>query len=325
MAKSISKAHVALDAARLVVRDAFGDGARLVDLRELTDGWFNAAYELALEDGRAFVLKVAPPPDVAVLRYERDIIRAEVEALTLVRARTSAPVPEVVWFDDSGRRVRSPLFVMTRMPGESLRDVRASLSQATADAIDAALGRYLRSINDIVGDEGFGLLAPTARRHSTWRAAFGELFEWVLLDGERNGVALPVAYDVVRRTFAEAASALDEVADPRLVYWDLWDGNVLVDPERGEVTGMLDVERAMWGDPLIELQMDPQDAKAELLKAYGTRGPTTATELTRRALYTLYLHLVMSVEGSFRQYPTDPGGDWARAQLATDVLSIRGS
>ncbi len=97
MVESISKTRVSDRAARHVVRDAFGPDARLDSVREFHDGWFNAAYELVLGDGRALVMKVAPPPDVEVLTYERDIVHAGIEALRLVRENTDAPVPTVVW------------------------------------------------------------------------------------------------------------------------------------------------------------------------------------------------------------------------------------
>jgi len=55
---------------------------------------------------------------------------------------------------------------------------------------------------------------------------------------------------------------------------------------------------------------------------YGADLPTTESERRRRDVYTLYLHLVMSIEGTYRQYPEDPIGDWARAQLIDDLARI---
>ena len=52
---------------------------------------------------------------------------------------------------------------------------------------------------------------------------------------------------------AEAHPALDEVQSPRLVHWDLWDGNVFVDPATAQITGISDFERSLWGDPLMEV------------------------------------------------------------------------
>jgi hypothetical protein len=53
-------------------RSATGTGCR--PEHELTDGWFDAAYRVRLDDGRPAVVKVAPPADVPVLRYELGIV-----------------------------------------------------------------------------------------------------------------------------------------------------------------------------------------------------------------------------------------------------------
>jgi aminoglycoside phosphotransferase (APT) family kinase protein len=253
-----------------------------------------------------------------VLTYEHDILRAEVSALQLVRAHTAAPVPEVLWFDDSCVRVGSPLFVMPFIEGESLHNVRGSLSESQQSDIDFALGRHLRAIHDIRGT-AFGLLSPSATRYDTWRDAFTTLWTALLADGSRKSVALPVAYDSVREVFERAAPACDEVTESRFVCWDLWDGNVLVDPATGALNGIFDLERALWGDPLMETQFAPDECRDATLEAYGPTALDTTGGQIRRAAYSLYLHLVMSIEGAYRHYPDDFIGDWARSKLADDV------
>jgi aminoglycoside phosphotransferase (APT) family kinase protein len=320
--QSISKTPVSAATARAIVADAFGHDVGVSECTELTEGWFNAAYSLTLDDGRRVVLKVAPRPDVEVLTYEHDIIRAEVDALRLIGSRTDAPVPEVLWFDASARRAPSPLFLMTYVSGASLGVIGSDLAVDERAEIDSLLGRHLRSINGISGTE-FGLLAAASERHATWAAAFGALVESVLVDGERRSIELPVAYDDVRAVVTGGTAALDEITEPRLVYWDLWDGNVMVDTTTHELTGMLDLERALWGDPLMEAQFGPHVDSPALLAAYGDIDTTSAGARQRRALYTMHLHLVMCIEGIYRQYPEDPIGDWARTQLAADVERCR--
>jgi aminoglycoside phosphotransferase (APT) family kinase protein len=310
-----------MDAAAAIVADAFGPGVGLQSMVELTEGWFNAAHVLELTDGRRVVLKVAPPPHVEVLTYERDIVHAELAAMQLIGSATQAPIADVLWADDRCRRLPSPLFVMTWLPGVSLAGARDRVPAEVRVAIDRTLGTHLRAINAIEGSS-FGLLAPGSSCHGSWRAAFGELFEALLADGERAGVQLPISLDDARVALAASADALDEVRVPRLVDWDLWDGNVLVDPDTFEVTGLIDFERSLWGDPLMEVQFVGAGPSRAFVDAYGTGAPATAVELQRRALYTLYLHLVMSIEGTYRRYPTDPLGERARRSLADDVAAV---
>ncbi len=59
-----------------MVAKAFG-GMSLMDgddaVRELKDGWFNAAYTIRLADGREVILKLAPPPGAEVMQYEQQV------------------------------------------------------------------------------------------------------------------------------------------------------------------------------------------------------------------------------------------------------------
>ena len=53
------------------------------------------------------------------------------------------------------------------------------------------------------------------------------MIEDVLADGERRQVGLCWNYDSVREVLAGHAASPDEVTEPRLVLWDLWDGSNL--------------------------------------------------------------------------------------------------
>ena len=315
--ESISKTKIGTAEASRIVDDAFGGGVRLAGMVEMTDGWFNAAYRLALSDGRSVVLKIAPPPHVEVLTYETDILRAEVAALRVVRERTTAPVPEVLWVDEASAHLPSRSFLMAFVAGESLRHEADRITPEARAALDRVIGRHLREIHQIVGPS-FGLFSPSMPRHERWVDAFGEIFRAVLSDGRRRDVALPIGYDDAEAVVVACTGALDQVTVPRLVLWDLWDGNVMIDPDTFTLTGLLDLERAMWGDPLLEAQFG-RPVTAAFTEGYGCEVLATAGERCRRELYSLYLLLVMSIEGAYRQYPSDPLGEWARGRLAATV------
>ncbi|MGW2815569.1 phosphotransferase family protein [Streptomyces sp. NPDC001415] len=60
--------------------------------------------------------------------------------------------------------------------------------------------------------------------------------------------------------------ALDEVTEPRLVHFDLWPGNIFAHPGDDtrpvRITGLIDHERAFWGDPAAELVSPAFDGDA---------------------------------------------------------------
>jgi aminoglycoside phosphotransferase (APT) family kinase protein len=318
---SISKTPIDIGMAGAITADAFGAQARIRAFHELTDGFFNAAYAIDLADGMRCVLKVAPPESVTVLRYERDIMYAEVEVMRLVRRRTSMPVPEVYHFDTSRRLLGSPFMLMEFLPGTPLDKLRPSLSPDQRRSIDRETGAYLRQMNEIAGPS-FGYSAPSAARHQSWDAAFLSMLDGVLADGEAMRVALPLPYAELRRRAARHVADLAEVSTPQLLHWDLWDGNIFVDPATGRISGVIDFERALWGDPLMEFQFRTLAEPPGFSEGYGRTMLDTPSQQRRRVLYNLYLYLIMIVECSYRQYATQDQERWAREQLDQELARL---
>ncbi|RMI34752.1 aminoglycoside phosphotransferase family protein [Streptomyces triticirhizae] len=290
---------------------------------ELGHGWFNVAYRIRLRDGRPVVLKIAPPADVEVMTYERNMMRTEVAALRLIRERTDVPVPAVHAHDDSHELCDADYFFMEHVDAENLDVVRERLGPGAFEAYDEQIGAANRAINEIRGEHFGPLLGPIPGR-TGWREVFLGHVEDVLNDGERRAVELGRPYPLIRELLAAHAESLDEVTEPVLVEWDLWPGNVMV--ADGRLVGIIDHERALWGDPLMEAgfvatQLDGLGDRTGFLRGYG-RGPLTPTEATRRRLYNLHLMLVMVVETVYRGH-TDPSQyDWARHQLAEAVAAF---
>jgi aminoglycoside phosphotransferase (APT) family kinase protein len=162
----------------------------------------------------------------------------------------------------------------------------------------AELGGLVAALHRTTGT-GFGY--PQAPLSPSWRTAFSAMLSAVLADAERFGVTLPL-----ENLFAYL-SILDEVEQPVLVHFDLWPGNILVDGHT--VTGLIDAERAFWGDPLADLVslalFKDIERDDDFLRGYREAGGTVNfDETTRRrlALYRCYLYLIMLVE-------TVPRGD----------------
>jgi aminoglycoside phosphotransferase (APT) family kinase protein len=317
---SISKTVVTLATAQQLIADLFGDHVQLQRFHELTDGWFNAAYTLELSDGRRFVLKVAPPAEVEVLRYERDMMAAEVAVMRLVQQQTSVPLPEIIHYDTSRTLMPSPFFLMTWVPGTSLKQLRPTLTPEEQAAIDGTVGGYLRQINAIRGDS-FGYVTPSAARFSRWPQAFAYMFECVLQDGEAKSIVLPRPYAAFRDLLQSLLPALDEVRTPQLVHWDLWDANIFIDPATKRVTGLIDFERAVWGDPLMEAQF-MLDQSPAFFEQYGPSPLDGPHARLRRLLYNIYLFLIMKIECTYRQYDDQELEELAYAQLTRQVESL---
>ncbi|PGH49058.1 phosphotransferase family protein [Streptomyces sp. Ru87] len=315
--ESITKNRQPPEVLRAMTERAYGAGRIPAGdgwVSELGHGWFNVAYRIRLRDGAEVVLKIAPPPAVEVMTYERGAMSVELAVLDLLRTRTTVPVPAVDFADRSRELCDADYFFMPYIDADNLAVIAETLPTAERAALMEQLGAANREINSIRGPH-FGPLAGPG--HAGWRQAFTAMTEDVLADGERRGVDIGWDYHTVRAAVAEHAGSLDEVTEPRLVEWDLWNGNVMV--RDGRILCIIDHERAFYGDPLIEAgfagtQLAAFGDPAPFMRGYG-HGRLTGTEQTRRRLYCLHLLLIMVIETVYRGH-TDTGQyDWARSRL----------
>ncbi|UWM50614.1 aminoglycoside phosphotransferase family protein [Streptomyces carpaticus] len=290
---------------------------------ELGHGWFNVAYLIRLRDGLPVVLKIAPPPGVEVMTYERGMMRNEVTALSLVRRETSVPVPAVYHYDDSHELCGADHFFMEYIDADNLGVLSDRLTPGEQQGYQRLIGATTRTLNRVPGPH-FGPLTGPVPGRTTWREVFTGLVADVLRDGEHRAVDLGVPYATVRSLLAAWAGCLDAVTEPVLVEWDLWPGNVMV--RDGALAAVIDHERALYGDPLMEAgfaacRLDGFGDPAGFLHGYG-KPALTPDEDARRRLYDLHLMLVMVIETVYRGH-TDPAQyDFARAGLARAVDAL---
>jgi aminoglycoside phosphotransferase (APT) family kinase protein len=307
---SFSKIQLTAEVAQAIVTQHFGSSHTLQSFEELKEGFFNAAARIELKDGARYVLKAAPPPEIQVLRYEKDILRAEVESMSLVRRQTGVPVPEIFCFDSSRQLLPSDFFIMAFNPDTPYHKLRASLPPETQAQIEREMGRLTRMISTITNDR-FGYWSQPEAAGVSWRDCFTHMVNGVLQDGIDLDVKLPLPYEEVYRRMETHFDALEEVTTPRLVHWDLWDGNVFVNPVSHQVTGLIDFERVMWADPLIEAIFGNLNPDSPASLGYGGEVLRTENERRRRMLYNAYLFLIMIIEVDYRHYDNDWQINWA--------------
>ncbi|MBF8191523.1 phosphotransferase [Nonomuraea sp. K274] len=278
-------------------------GAGVTTSTELTDGYANAVWRLGLDDGREVVLKLSPPPDLDQLSYERNLLRMEAAVIELALG-AGVPVAGILHagFDDPV--LGGDYLMLMALDGVSWNDVKP----AGEDALRRELGRHLARFNAVTG-EVFGY--PHAGIvGATWREAFLAMVAALLGDTERYPTALPRPVEEIMVVIEDASPVLDEVTTPRLVHFDVWNGNVFLDlsgPPR--IQAIIDHERAFWGDPLAEFvtptifgELREDDP---LLLGYREVTPLelTPSARTRIDLYRAYLYLILLVEAGPRQYP----------------------
>ncbi|MDR3691140.1 MAG: aminoglycoside phosphotransferase family protein [Fimbriimonas sp.] len=289
-------------------------GSKLQSAVELKDGWFNAAFLLTDVYGQEAVLKIAPLDTTRVLRYEKALMHAEVTSMRMVRERTTVPVPEILSYDTTRGMADSDLFLAEKLPGMPLDRARPLMTQDAQDAVDLQVGVHLRMLHSLHGC-GHGVFNEPA--HATWRDAFLTMMDWLGHDASDMNVELP---EGVFEAGDHLLWALDEAKTPSFLHWDMWDGNIFVDPQKATVTGYIDFERCMWGDPIIEANYaGPRPA---FLKGYASDILSRPGARESRLLYDLYLHLILVIESHFRGYPLEHEA-WGRGKLYETLQAIQ--
>jgi hypothetical protein len=135
------------------------------------------------------------------------------------------------------------------------------------------LGAYLKKLHTVkLG--GFGWLDEAHYRRagevkgqdSTWRLSVLEKVPSSLAYLEREGAIDRRTAQTIHDLIAVHGQVLDQCAEASLLHGDLGDIHVWVDPERGDITSLVDFGERMAGDPvwdIIEWEWKERDALLE--------------------------------------------------------------
>lgn len=280
---------------------AFPD-RKVTSITELTEGMFNAAYRLDFADGSASILKIAAAGKEGLLSNEINLMRAEVAAMELAQEKGLPHVAKVQYSDFSCTCCDGTYFFMEAMPGCSVNSCREELPAETLTSLMREVGQFQRQTAAIHA-ERFGLLGDT-QRFATLYELLEYLFIHVLRDAGARQIELGIAPARLMGLLEKEHSLFDEVKQPSLVHWDMWEGNIFV--KDGRVSGIIDWERAMWADPFMDDRFRRHTRSQAFLEGFG-HTDFTPQEARRIRWYDLFLYITMYVESFYRQYDPDEG------------------
>jgi aminoglycoside phosphotransferase (APT) family kinase protein len=272
--------------AQLVAAHLPVDPDRLV-FEPIRTGKHNTSYYVeGVDDG--LVLRISPPDDAGFLFYERRMMAQEPQLHALLRAETAVPVAEILAYDDSRRLVDRDYLLMERLPGQPMTDAR--LSPQRVDGALEQVGVYLAQIHALVAD-GYGYLGAhrPMQPQATWVEAFTVMWNKLLDDVMACGGYTPDEADAMRHLLDIYRPHLDRSVPASLLHMDVWSQNILVD-EAGYVTGLVDLDRALWGDPEIEFAVLDYCGISEpaFWRGYGRDRDISFSAQIRARFYLLY-------------------------------------
>lgn len=295
MPSSITKGTVTEETINRMTQKAFGE--RALGMEELKEGYFNIAYRICLKD-REVVLKIAPSPEIQVMTFEKNIMFSEVDSMGMVARRTEVPVPGVLFYDDSRRVIDREYFFMERLRGQSLSGLQDTLPEEQKQEIYRQLGQYTRQLNQIRG-ERFGYYGQPDRQGTEWYEVFRDMVRDTYRDAGRKAIPMPAEEAGTLKLLERDKDIFNAVKIPRFVHWDIWAGNVFIADNK--VEGIIDFERCLWGDPLMEVGFRNYEYNRDFYDGYGI-GELTGAEKRRARWYDVYLALLWCLETDYRGY-----------------------
>ncbi|GAA2756996.1 phosphotransferase family protein [Actinopolymorpha rutila] len=261
---------------------------------------------------------VGAPGEEAVLRlYLREPGRAGIDAALLALVRDLVPVPRVLDLRTRATPDQPAFLLVERLPGEPLDRWLPDASPRLRKAAGAGVGRVLARLSGMPFPRA-GEFVDAGLRVRPWTGAAGGLEEWVNAHRESGALAGWSFADLagLREVARQGQDLLDEVRRTCLCHSDFNPKNLLVDPETGAVTGLVDWEYAHAGSPyadlgnLLRFETDEVFATAvvDALRAYG---PPLHPEF-RRIAQAVDLFALVDLAGRTEQHEV--------TRAATDLL-----
>lgn len=315
MPVSITKGTLNSECIQTMVKKAFGCQAET--MVELTEGFFNIAYKIHVNH-QDVILKIAPADDIAVMTHEKNIMYSEVDAMRKVGEQTQVPIPKILYYDDSRTICDRPYFFMEVLEGCSFSSCMEQFSENEKYDIYVEVGKYTKELNQLTNDT-FGYYCQKDEQGKNWFAVFRSMIEDTYNDAERKSIHIPVERKQVLSLLDADKSIFEEVTQPKFVHWDIWAGNVFVHDKK--VTGLIDFERCLWADELMEVGFRTYGYEQGFFDGYGIKELTKNQE-RRAKWYDIYLFLIASLEYEYRKYDTMAGYHWACDMLVNWVKEL---
>lgn len=294
-------------------------GQRLAQYVELKEGSFNVAYRVELGNGKEAILKISPSVSTLVMNCEKNIMFSEVDAIRMIKDRTSVPVPAIIYYDNSKELIDSEYFFMDVVHGEPLNKLENVLSQSQKDYLNEQVGKYDSEMNKITNSV-FGYYGQPDRQGDNWYEVFTAMLQGAFEDARKVGISMPLKEGEVMEYLLRDKAYFDEVTKPSFVHWDLWAGNVFI--KDNEISGIIDFERCMWADPLMEAGFRSHEKNEHFFRGYGIARLSQAQQ-RRAKWYDIYLYMLMSMEGEYRHYETDDLPKWGRSMLEKCLEEVK--
>ncbi len=310
--ESVSKNKLTDEKIRELAFLAFPDRT-VSEIIGLNAGMCNALYRLTFTDGFRTVLKVSSPGMHGKASNERWLMESETAAMRLIAERAPlVKAPKVLFYDDSMTHCSGKYFFMEYVDGDLMMERRKDFTEDEAKKLYSEMGRSVRRIAE-VKNTTFGIVNSGIEFDSLY-GLVNQLIGNVVGDLERAGADMGVSSAELLGQLLADKPYFDEVTEPSLVHFDIWENNIIVCGD--EIAGILDWERALWGEPLMEDRFRSYGMNPYFLEGFG-QTEFTRSEQRRLIWYNIWINLAFMGEHYTRMYGDEDSYRRTRDRMLT--------
>lgn len=286
-----------------------------LNVEKITTGKYNDSFSVRTAERvrmngnrgkpQDMILQIAPPDDPSLhLFYEYRMMRRLPEIHGRLHSELpEAPIAKILLHipecDQAGGR---DVLVQEALPGQPVSEM--GVGPEARDHVLRQLGEFLRKVHQIQGPAyGYptgatenGSETPSVATADTWRRTFWMMWNKLVKDTEDAGGYTLEEAETMRLKIIQHLDIFERQTVRALLHMDVWDQNILarVNGSVGtiEFTGLVDWDRALYGDPEIEFAvLDYCGVSTPAFwRGYGKPDPRKDDPYAqlRRAYYVLY-------------------------------------
>ena len=292
-----------------MAKKAFPD-KQIKEIKELTEGLCNVTYDIKFNDGSESILKIAAKDRKGNTSNEINLMKAEVDAMKLVSEKCSFKVADVQYYDTGRTICDGNYFFMEKLKGNNFFLIKENMSEDEIATIDTEVGKLSRELTKVQNPQ-FGFLGDDKRYDSLF-SFIKQMLKNLISDAKSKDVDILYSEEVFLNQLEKDRSAFEAIKTASLVHWDMWDGNVFV--KDGHVSGVIDWERALWGEPFMDDRFRMHNRGQNFLKGFGQTS-FSKDELRRLRWYDIILYLTMMIEVFYREFENKDQYFWAKEML----------
>jgi fructosamine-3-kinase len=205
---------------REIVQAWSGTSAELVEVRPLAGGQINTTLSLETRDGHKSVIKISPH------RVNRDHER-EAYQLNLLR-ELGLPTPKVYSWKMGSLDEPFSYILMEFVNGIDLAEAKNQCDVADFDLVQVELAELVLRMHAHTAEKYMRVMGPGGDQYESWPEFFRAVYDPIWKDIEKSPLLPVKARKQIGRVHDRLERLIVHSDCPRLVHWDIWATNILV-------------------------------------------------------------------------------------------------